>query len=434
MEIKYFRSPDAPAGAPPQAVRAGDFVFYMGGMAVHPTKGVPDEAKPAKGFPYHGSNGDRQVRYIFKNMAATLDAAGSSIKRIMKNNAFHTIPTEIDSAIQVRRDFFDTENPPPSTLVIIPETHVRGASVINDCTTLANDAKLDRVGHLKGTEKTPLPAIGLIYGRPIYVQLVRGGGFVFTQGKGASRGGKLAEELWGHPDFPYRDDQIRIQTEIVMDYLKALLEDEGLSLEHVVKAELFMSHTSELAGMDEVWRKYFPTHPPARTILPTVLATDPVATIEIEMIAVDPKGPYKKEVITTDKAPKPLGHESQAVRAGPYLFLSGQMATDYKNGLAPEARVDPNFPFHSIGIKREANYIYRNVDAICRAGGATPQNLVRRRAMHMNLAELAQAEEVWAEKLGDRLPPTTIFRPSDVLPVPACSVQYDLTAFIPEAF
>jgi enamine deaminase RidA (YjgF/YER057c/UK114 family) len=432
MDIKYYYHPDATPETAPLAVKAGDFVFYGGGMAVSPTKGVPAEVKPRPGFPYHGSSADKQVRYIFNLTSKILDEAGSSIKRIMKNNAYLSNPMETDDAINVRRDYFDVETPPPSTLVHIPETIHPGASIINDCTALVNKARRDRTAHLKGTAKTPLPAIGLIYGRPIYVQEVIGGGLVFTQGKGPSRGGELAPEIFSHPDFPYRDNQIKLQTEIIMEYFKALLEDEGVGLEHVVKAEIYMNHTSQLAGFDEVWSKYFPDNPPARCIYPCLLATAPEATIEIELIAVDPTGPYKKEVIYTKDAPKSLGHESQAVKAGPYLFLSGQMATDYRHGIAPEAQASQDFPFHASAIKKQVNYILKNVELICQAAGTSSKHLVRRRAMHTNLKDLPEAEESWREALGKRIPATTVFRPSDVLPVPACSVQYDLTAFVPK--
>ena len=119
------------------------------------------------------------------------------------------------------------------------------------------------------------------------------------------------------------------------------------------------------------------------------------------------------------------------MRAGPYLFLSGLMATDYEHGLAHEARVDPNFPYHASPIKREADYVLKSTDAICRAGGASMDNLVRRRAMHVSLDELGAAEASWRDALGDRLPPTTIFQTSTGLPVPDCRVQYDLIAYAP---
>ena len=68
--------------------------------------------------------------------------------------------------------------------------------------------------------------------------------------------------------------------------------------------------------------------------------------------------------------------------------------------------------------------------AICKAAGTRPENLVRRRAAHTDLHEMAAAEEVWYKHLGDRLPPTTFYRAKSPLTVPACTVQYDLTAVI----
>ena len=39
-----------------------------------------------------------------------------------------------------------------------------------------------------------------------------------------------------------------------------------------------------------------------------------------------------KEIVYTEKAPKPVGPYSQAVRAGKLLFVSGQVAIDPKEG------------------------------------------------------------------------------------------------------
>ncbi|MBI2854584.1 MAG: RidA family protein [Chloroflexi bacterium] len=434
MEVQYFRHADAPSGVPPLAARAGDFVFFAGGIAAHPVKGVPEEVKPLHHHPYHGSSIDRQLRYIYDSMAQTLERAGSSIKRGMKINSYHTNSAEIDAALRVRRDYFGAKTPPPSTLVIVPETAVRGASVTNDLIALASGSRMDREALHKKTDQTR-PLLDHVYGHPIFVQAVRGGGFIFTQGRPASLafadkqgippGGRIL-----HPDFPYRDNPIKFHTEHALNYLRSVLQDMGASLEHVVKADLHMNDMKDIAGMDEVWRKFFPTDPPARTILPTVQSS-PYGIIEIELFAVDPRGPYRKETVFSPGVPQPIGHEPHAIKAGPYLFLSGQLATDYRHGIAPEARVDPSFPFHSSSASRQVEYILKNVDAICQAGGTSVRNLVRRRAMHFDLNELAQAEEVWREALGDGLPPTTIFRTASHLWVPSCTVGYELIAFVP---
>lgn len=379
------------------------------------------------GYPWHGSGMERQLRYLYKNLSQTLEGVGSSLRMVMKINSYHQDPLEIDMALRVRREFFG-EDPPPSTLVLVPELPVRGVSVTLDVITLAADARLPREPIYSGFQG---PAQNQIYGQAIFLQAVRGGGFIFTRGKaGATDERGAVPQVFGHPDFPYRDDQIRFQTEFSLNSLRKVLEDAGASLEHVVKAEVHLSDPSLFTGMDEVWRRFFPKDPPARLVVPTKLAL-PLMVVEMELVAVDPRGPYKKEVITTERAPIPLPHESQAVRAGPYLFLSGQMASDHKQGVPPEARPDPNFPFYSSRVKRQVEYIYKNMEAICHAAGTSAKNLVRRRAIHLDLREMAEAEQVWVEKLGDQLPPTTTFRVEGPLPVPGCTILYDLTAYIP---
>ena len=436
-QIEYFGR--LASGVPPLAVRAGDFIFFAGGIAAHPKEGMPEEVKPHPAYPYHVTQIERESRYIYKNMSRALEAAGSSMRNVMQINSFVVNDEDIHIYQGLKKDFFGVETPPCSTRCMIPGTAVPGTCVTNDAIALALDAELPREATHKHTDKTPLPIHDQLFGHPQYMQAIRGGGFIFTEGKtgaevpiGTGSEPKYAcfEEVFGYPGFPNHNNQIKLRTEYVLNYFNAVLESMGASLEHIVKAEVWKVDRSDIAGVNEVWRKFFPSDPPARIIPPSRVQM-PLRYIEIELIAVDPKGPYGKENIFTSSAPESLGHEPQAIKAGPFLFFSGQMATDYKQGLAPEARVDANFPFYSSGIKQQAEYILKNVEAICQEAGTSIENLVRRRAIHSDLNELAEAEEVWREKLGDRLPPTTIFAATEPLEIPGCTVEYDLIAFIP---
>lgn len=413
------------------ASRAGDFIFIGGGIAAHPASGVPDEVKPMLGYPYHWSGIHRQLRYIYDQMRPALDDLGSGIQRMMKVNTYLIDPREIYEALNIRKDYFGVETPPPSTLVLVPELPVKGVSVATDGVALAQDAELDREALFTSTPEAPMPPHERIWGHRIYVKASRGGGFIFTSGRTNNVIGAASDKMSvGHPDFPYRDDQSVIATEMILRYLKSALSELGAGLQDVVKAEVHLSHMKNLAGLDEVWPKHFGQDPPARIFVPAHFPNE-FAVFEIELIALDPRGPYQKEIVSVRDVPQPLGYEPRAVKAGPYLFFSGQMATDYRQGLAPEASVDPHFPFHASRIKKQVRYILKNVEAICRACGTSSQNLVRRRALHVDLNDLGEAETVWNETIGPRLPPTTVFRTAGPLPVPECSVQYDLTAFIP---
>ena len=77
---------------------------------------------------------------------------------------------------------------------------------------------------------------------------------------------------------------IAVQTERVLENLKALLEASGSSLDAVVKTTVYMMRLSEFAAMNEVYSRYFPDHPPARaTIEAARLPRD--VHVEIDCIA-----------------------------------------------------------------------------------------------------------------------------------------------------
>lgn len=425
MDAQYSWHSDTSADESPLAIRVGDFIFSGGQMAIHPIEGFPKSVQPTPGYPWHGSSMERQLRYIYNNLSKTLEELGSSLRHVMKINSFHLNPLEIDMALRVRPEFFG-DAPPPSTLLLVPELTARGPSVNLDVVAIAGNSSLQREPIYSGFQG---PAQNQIYGQPIFLQAVRGGGLVFTRGKaGATDDRGAVPEVFGHPDFPYQDNQIRFQTEFALTSLQKVLEDAGISLRDVVKAEVYLGDMRHLASMNDVWERFFPNDPPARLVAPASIAL-PDMVVEIELIAVDPNGPYTKEVISTREAPTPLGPESQAIKAGPFLFLSGQMATDYVSGVPREARSDPGFPFHSSNIVRQVEYIYKNVATICKAAGVDPRNLLRRRALHLDLNDLTEGERVWKAKMDGRPHPRTILRLDGSLPVPDCSVLYDITGY-----
>jgi 2-iminobutanoate/2-iminopropanoate deaminase len=77
---------------------------------------------------------------------------------------------------------------------------------------------------------------------------------------------------------------IRAQTEQVMERLKSTLAESGLTMSDVVKASVFIRNPKDFEAMNEVYRRYFPANPPART---TVVTRFPNADVlvEIEVIA-----------------------------------------------------------------------------------------------------------------------------------------------------
>jgi len=77
---------------------------------------------------------------------------------------------------------------------------------------------------------------------------------------------------------------IAAQTERVLENLKAVLEAAGSSLARVVKTTVYLRTMDDFAPMNEVYARYFPEAPPARTTV-AVAGLPRDARIEIDLIA-----------------------------------------------------------------------------------------------------------------------------------------------------
>ena len=77
---------------------------------------------------------------------------------------------------------------------------------------------------------------------------------------------------------------IEAQTEQVMKNVKYVLECAGSSLDKVVKTTIFVTNAAYFNIINEVYRRYFPENPPARTFV--AMSSWPMEfDIEIECVA-----------------------------------------------------------------------------------------------------------------------------------------------------
>jgi len=107
-----------------------------------------------------------------------------------------------------------------------------------------------------------------------YSQAVRANGFIFLSGQIAldPRTQQIIE------------GDIALQTERVLENLKGIVEAAGSSLQHAVKTTVFLADMKDLAVMNEVYSRYFVSHPPARsTVEVSRLPRD--VRVEIDLIA-----------------------------------------------------------------------------------------------------------------------------------------------------
>jgi 2-iminobutanoate/2-iminopropanoate deaminase len=73
------------------------------------------------------------------------------------------------------------------------------------------------------------------------------------------------------------------QTKVIMENIKAILEEAGLNFNHVIRTTIYLKDLNDFAKVNEVYGQYFTEHKPARsTVEVSRLPKD--ALVEIEMI------------------------------------------------------------------------------------------------------------------------------------------------------
>jgi len=80
------------------------------------------------------------------------------------------------------------------------------------------------------------------------------------------------------------EGDIAVQTERVFENLKAVLAACGSSLDQVLKTTVYLKDLGEFARMNEVYARFFPTAPPARSTVEVARLPRDVR-IEIDAIA-----------------------------------------------------------------------------------------------------------------------------------------------------
>ena len=80
------------------------------------------------------------------------------------------------------------------------------------------------------------------------------------------------------------DAPIERQAELVLSQMKLCVETAGSSLENVLKCNVYCTSVENFAAVNEVYRRFFPTNPPAR-IFVAVPAWPGHFDIEIDCIA-----------------------------------------------------------------------------------------------------------------------------------------------------
>jgi 2-iminobutanoate/2-iminopropanoate deaminase len=91
-----------------------------------------------------------------------------------------------------------------------------------------------------------------------------------------------------------------------------------------------------------------------------------------------------RDIVITDRGPKPIGPYSQAIKSGGFIFLSGQVALDPKSGELSGA-----------DIRQQTERVLNNIKGILEAAGANLHHVVKTTVFLKDINDFAAMNEVY---------------------------------------
>ena len=127
----------------------------------------------------------------------------------------------------------------------------------------------------------------------------------------------------------------------------------------------------------------------------------------------------KRDVVSTDKAPKAIGPYSQGIKAGDFVFTAGQAGMDPAIGKIVEG-----------GIGEQTRQTLKNIQAILEAAGTSLDRVVKTTVFLQDMADFQAMNAVYAEFFPpDKNPPARTTVQAAKLPLGAL-VEIDAIALL----
>ncbi|MEI7432837.1 MAG: RidA family protein [Methanomicrobiales archaeon] len=128
-----------------------------------------------------------------------------------------------------------------------------------------------------------------------------------------------------------------------------------------------------------------------RNTLLLVIACFLLGMIVMSLVVLIPPH-HQKQVIVTDKAPRPIGPYSQAIHSDNLVYTSGQIG------------IDPETGNLSSTIEGQTDQVMRNLQEILRESGLDFSDVVVTRIYLTNLSDFSTVNTIYAHYIGNSSP------------------------------
>jgi 2-iminobutanoate/2-iminopropanoate deaminase len=132
------------------------------------------------------------------------------------------------------------------------------------------------------------------------------------------------------------------------------------------------------------------------------------------------EGDFMLERLQVPAAPKPQGPYSSVVRAGDFLFLSGQGPVDPATGVMQS----------EASVHEQTRLVLQNLQTVLQGCGAGLEDVVKCSVFLLDVNDFSAMNEVYAEVFGDTKPARTTVAAGMV--APGMKVEIDCVAYRPK--
>ena len=126
-----------------------------------------------------------------------------------------------------------------------------------------------------------------------------------------------------------------------------------------------------------------------------------------------------KKEIKTSNAPDPVGPYNQAIKAGNFIYCSGQIAID---PISNEINCSGN-------IEKETTQVLKNLIAVLNAGGAKAEDVIKTTIYLTDLKNFQTVNEIYSDFFKVEIPPARACVEVSSLPK-GVSVEIDCVAYV----
>ncbi len=98
------------------------------------------------------------------------------------------------------------------------------------------------------------------------------------------------------------------------------------------------------------------------------------------------------KIVHTENAPKTVGHYSQAVIAGNFVFCAGQIGKDPKTDQLAD------------GIEKQTRQVLNNIETVLKAAGSNKNKIVKTTVYITNINDFLKVNDVYAAFFGTHKP------------------------------